>query len=129
MYTTTHLHRLKELIELHGRDTVERTLNVHRTTVKRWLAGEVKMPEGARALVEGLLGNLPGTDGKWHGWRFWKGELWAPNGQRYVQGDLAAQFFERQQLKHLQNEVVRLKAKLALLESQGLQSANERLSA
>lgn len=129
MYTTTHLARLQELIDLHGRDTVERTLNVHRTTIKRWLDHTVKMPEGARALVEGLLGNLPGTDGQWNGWRFWKGELWAPNNQRYKAGDLAAQFYERQLIKSLQTELVKVKAKLALLERQGLQAANERLSA
>lgn len=129
MYTTTHLHRLRELLELHGRNTVERTLNVHRTTIKRWLDGTVKMPEGARALVEGLLGNLPGTDGKWTGWRFWQGELWAPNNQRYKAGDLAAQHFERQLIKSLQAELVKAKAKLALLERQGLQAANDRLSA
>ena len=129
MYTTKHLDRLQELIEREGRNTVERTLNVHRTTIKRWLNHTVKMPEGARALVESLLGNLPGTDGLWQGWHFWKGELWAPNGQRFKAGDLAAQTFERQLIKSLQAELVKVKAKLAYLETQGLQSANDRLSA
>jgi hypothetical protein len=129
MYTTTHLNRLAQLIEREGRNTVERTLNVHRTTIKRWLNGTVKMPEGARALVEGLLGNLPGTEGKWAGWYFWKGELWSPSNQAFTAGQISAQFFERQLIKTQEREIVKLKAKLAYLETQGLQSANERLSA
>lgn len=57
---------LQTLIEKLGR--VERELNVHRTTVKRWLAGQVKIPGAKHQVIRMLLGDLPGTCGKWTGW-------------------------------------------------------------
>lgn len=67
---------LRALIELRGREPVERLLGVHRTTVTRWLDGSVRMPEHAQLMVSMLLGNMPGTDGQWEGFRFWKGKLY-----------------------------------------------------
>lgn len=58
---------LQTLIEKLGRVRVERELNVHRTTVKRWLDGTVKIPGAKHQVIRMLLGDLPGTCGKWTG--------------------------------------------------------------
>lgn len=74
---------LQTLIEKLGRTRVERELNVHRTTVKRWLDGTVKIPGHQHQVIRMLLGDLPGTAGKWTGWRFQDGELLSPAGDRF----------------------------------------------
>lgn len=96
MQKNEHIWQLKELIEDRGREAVERALNVHRTTVKRWLDGTVQMPTPMRSHVAMLLGHLPGTDGLWRGWRFWKGELWSPEGYVYRENDVSGIRVDRQ---------------------------------
>lgn len=71
-----NVHDLRVLIETIGRERTERELGVHRTTVKRWLDGSVKLPAAVHAHIRALLGHLPGTDGQWEGWRFWQGRLY-----------------------------------------------------
>lgn len=115
MPSIEHLHDLRHLIELRGRDAVERELNVHRTTVKRWLDGSVRMPEAARTMVRMLLGHLPGTDGKWQGYRFWKGELWSPEGYRYTETDVSGIRLERQLLDIQRRRIAELEAQVASL--------------
>lgn len=49
---------LRRLIELIGQRRVELALDVHRTTVARWLAGTVRLPGAQLLAVRGLLGVL-----------------------------------------------------------------------
>lgn len=112
---------LRALIAHIGQARVERELNVHRTTVRRWLAGQVKIPGHQHQVIRMLLGDLPGTAGKWTGWRFHDGELIAPGGDRFSAGQVLSLVFLRQQLTAQQREIAALKVQLAVAE-QGLEN-------
>jgi hypothetical protein len=107
---------LRELIERIGERRVERELNVHRTTIKRWLKGEVAIPGAQHLAIRGLLGDLPGTCGKWTGWRFHEGELLAPGGDSFKPGDVLSLIILRQQLTAQRRELEALKVRLAISE-------------
>ena len=107
---------LATLIERLGRTRVERELDVHRTTVKRWLAGQVKIPGHQHQVIRMLLGDLPGTAGKWTGWRFQEGDLLSPAGDRFSAGQVLSLVFLRQQVSAQQHEIAALKVQLALAE-------------
>lgn len=107
---------LRALIDQIGQVRVERELNVHRTTVRRWLSGQVKIPGHQHQVIKMLLGDLPGTGGQWSGWRFHDGELLSPAGERFSAGQVLSLGLLRQQLSALQTELVRLKARLAITE-------------
>lgn len=116
------VHDLEQLIERVGRTHVERHLNVHRTTVLRWLAGKVKIPGAKHQAVRMLLGDLPGTDGQWTGWRFWEGMLISPAGDKFGPGQVLSLVLLRQQLTTRDRENAALRVRCAVLE-QGLQNA------
>lgn len=63
-----------------------------------------------------LLGDLPGTDGKWTGWRFLRGELVAPGGDGFKSGDVLSLIILRQQLTAQRREIEGLKIRLAIAE-------------
>lgn len=107
---------LRTLIERLGRQRVERELNVHRTTVLRWLDGKVKIPGHQHQVIRMLLGDLPGTAGKWAGWRFHDGELLSPAGDRFSAGHVLSIILLRQQLASQQREIAALKVQLAMAE-------------
>ena len=107
---------LRALIELIGERRVLFELNVHRTTVRRWLAGQVQIPGHQHQAIRMLLGDLPGTAGKWTGWRFQDGELIAPGGDRYRSGDVLSLIILRQQLTAQRREIEALKIRLAIAE-------------
>lgn len=109
-------HDLRQLIEKLGRQCVERELNVHRTTVTRWLEGKVKIPGHQHQVIRMLLGDLPGTGGKWSGWRFHDGELIAPGGDAFSAGAVLSLVLLRQQLTAQQREITTLKVQLAMSE-------------
>lgn len=110
------LRDLAALLEKYGEKGVCRQLNIHRTTVRRWLAGQVQIPGHQLQVIRMLLGHLPGTEGKWAGWSFFKGELVAPNGQAFGAGDVMAIGLERQRVKALEQELHTLKIRLAIAE-------------
>lgn len=99
-----------------GQLRVERELNVHRTTVLRWLKGQVKIPGHQRQVIRMLLGDLPGTAGKWSGWRFHDGALVAPGGDAFKPGDVLSLVLLRQQLTAQRREIDALKIRLAVTE-------------
>lgn len=109
-------HDLKRLIELVGQRRVERELNVHRTTVRRWLDGSVRIPGAQHLGLRYLLGDLPGTAGKWTGWRFHDGLLLSPAGDAFSAGQVLSLVLLRQQLAAQQAELERLKVRLAISE-------------
>jgi hypothetical protein len=107
---------LRRLIELIGQRRVERELNVHRTTVRRWLSGSVQVPGAQHLAVRALLGDLPGTARQWTGWRFHDGELISPGGDRYQPGHILSLVLLRQQVSAQRHEIERLKIRLAIAE-------------
>lgn len=107
---------LARLIELIGQRRVERELNVHRTTIGRWLEGTVRIPGAQHLAIRGLLGDMPGTVGKWNGWRFHDGELLSPGGDHYRPGDVLSLIILRQQLTAQRREIESLRIKLAIAE-------------
>ncbi len=107
---------LRHLIELIGQRRVERELNVHRTTVQRWLSGQTQIPGAQTLAVRGLLGDLPGTAGRWTGWRFHDGRLLSPAGEAFTAGEVLSLILLRQQLTAQRHELERLKARLAVAE-------------
>ncbi len=116
---------LRALIERIGQRRVERELNVHRTTVLRWLHGTVQIPGAQVLAIRALLGDLPGTAGKWTGWRFHDGHLISPGGDAYTSGDILSLILLRQQLTAQRREIDRLRAKVAVLEAGYPQAAND----
>ncbi len=110
---------LRQLIELIGEPRLLRELDVHRTTLRRWLKEEIKIPGHQHQVIRLLLGDLPGTAGQWSGWRFDQGLLTAPGGDRYRPGDVLSLIILRQQLTAQRRELEALKIRLAIAE-QGL---------
>lgn len=108
---------MTNLISQIGQPSVERQLDVHRTTVKRWLKGQVKIPGAKHLAIRELLGHLPGTDGKWEGWRFWQGKLNSPGGDQYGPGDVLSLVLLRQQLSAQRREIEALRVKLAIADA------------
>jgi hypothetical protein len=107
---------LRQLIERIGETRVLRELNVHRTTLRRWLKSEVQIPGHQHQVIRLLLGDLPGTCGKWTDWRFHDGELLSPGGDRYRPGDVLSLVILRQQLTAQRRELEVLKVRLAISE-------------
>lgn len=107
---------LSRLLELIGQRRVERELNVHRTTIRRWLDGQVNIPGAQHQAIRHLLGDLPGTAGKWTGWRFDAGVLLSPAGDRFTAGQVLSLVLLRQQLASRDREVAELKVRLAIAE-------------
>lgn len=116
---------LERLIELIGQLSVERQLDVHRTTIGRWLSGQIKIPGAKHQAIRELLGHLPGTDGKWEGWRFWQGKLNSPGGDQYGPGDVLSLGLLRQQLTAQRHEIIELKARLMRAERCAQVAAND----
>jgi hypothetical protein len=107
---------LRLLLDTEGQRRVERLLNVHRTTVRRWLDGTVQIPGAQHLAIRYLLGDLPGTDGQWVGWRFSHGELVSPGGDRFTSGDVQAIRLQQQRNQALDHEVRELRLKVRVLE-------------
>jgi hypothetical protein len=116
---------LRALIELIGQRRVERELNVHRTTVRRWLAGTVAIPGCQHLAVRSLLGDLPGTAGRWTGWRFHDGKLLSPAGEAFTAGDILSLILLRQQLAAQRAEIERWRARALVAEAALPQAAND----
>jgi len=107
---------LRALIELIGERRVLFELNVHRTTVRRWLAGQVQIPGHQHQAIRMLLGDLPGTAGKWTGWGFRDGALYSPGGDAFTPGHVLSLVLLRQQLTAQRREIEALKIRLAIAE-------------
>jgi hypothetical protein len=114
-----HQQEIIDLVNDLGIYRCEQILNVHRTTLQRWMRGQSKVPEAALFALRGVAkGQLPGQDdSSWQGWHFHNdGNLYSPDGRPFHVGDLLAQQYERQLLKAQQARIKELEAKLARLE-------------
>jgi hypothetical protein len=107
---------LRALLERIGEPRLLRELDIHRTTLRRWLKAEVKIPGHQHQVIRLLLGDLPGTCGQWTGWRFHDGALCSPGGDTYRPGDVLSLIILRQQLTAQRRELEALRVKLAISE-------------
>ena len=107
---------LRRLVELIGERQVLRELNVHEKTLYRWLTGRVQVSGRQHLAIKALLGDLPGTDGKWTGWMFIRGELVSPEGSRFTAGGVRAIPLQAQRLSALAQANEQLRIRLAIAE-------------
>lgn len=110
------LKDLNALVEKVGELWVCRQLNVHQKTLYRWRTGRVQIPGHQHQVIRLLLGDLPGTEGRWSGWRFWQGKLCSPAGETYAAGDVLSLGLLRQQLAARDREIFELKVRLKIAE-------------
>lgn len=111
------LRELHQAIELVGERPLLRALDVHEKTLYRWRTGRCKIPGHQRQAIRMLLGDLPGTDGRWHGWKFVRGELISPGGDRFEPGHVLSLVLLRQQLAAQERELKRLRERLQIAEA------------
>jgi hypothetical protein len=104
------------LIERIGESRLCFELNIHPKTLYRWKTARVPIPGRQHLAIKLLLGDLPGTAGKWTGWRFHDGELIAPGGDHFRSGDVLSLIILRQQLTAQRREIEALKIRLAISE-------------
>lgn len=114
---------LRALIERIGESRLCFELNIHPKTLYRWKVGKTPIPGRQHLAIKLLLGDLPGTEGRWTGWHFYQGELVSPGGDRYEPGHVLALVLLRQQLTAQRQEIERLRVHLAIA-----QEAVERLA-
>ena len=117
-----------ELIGLWGESMIAQALGVHELTVRRWYRGEIVAPTPVLIALRALVNcQLPGQNTKdWIGWRFGQhGELCDPSGDPHTPGDMMAQRYERQLIKHLQRENSRLQEKVQRLSNLLNTAAND----
>lgn len=82
----------------------------------RWLQGAVRISGADHLAIRSLLGDAPGTDGRWHGWRFHGGELIAPGGDRFKPGEVLSLRLHMQRAGELDREVRALRQRVKILE-------------
>ena len=115
-----HQQEMIDLVADLGIYRAERLLNVHRTTLQRWMRGLTRVPESALFALRGAAkGQLPGQDDThWQGWIFSPdGNLYSPDGRPFSCGDILAQQYERQLIKAQQLRIKELEAKVARLQA------------
>ncbi|WP_295003780.1 hypothetical protein [uncultured Dechloromonas sp.] len=67
----THPAEIAHVVDQLGASTVIRVLEVHRSTLARWLAGTCVIPRSAWLVLVMLAeGRLPGMSEDWQDWRF-----------------------------------------------------------
>lgn len=74
------------------------------------------MPGSVHQAVRLLLGDAPGTAGRWTGWRFHDGELLSPAGDRFTPGEVLSLRLQIQRASELDREVRALRARVKVLE-------------
>jgi hypothetical protein len=121
-----------ELIGLYGPGAVARALDVSDATVARWYSGETVASGPVLIALRALVNSqLPGQHSRdWIGWRFgYDGNLYDPSGDPHGPGDIMASRYERQLIKHLQNENRMLHEKVKRELELNNKAANDPLSA
>lgn len=107
---------LAQAIELLGERPLLRALDIHEKTLYRWRTGRAKIPGHQLQAIRALLGELPGTEGRWSGWKFVRGELVSPGGDRFEAGQVLSLILLRQQLSAQEREIRALKQRLQIAE-------------
>lgn len=88
-------------------------LGINRTTLGRWLAGQVKVPQAAALVLRQVAEGIPpGGSDDWRGFRFDWDALVTPTGERLTARQLDGLHWERQYRKALEREVDALRAEI-----------------
>lgn len=93
----------KRLICYLSIEDVANACGVKPGTVKLWESGKLRTPKHVEKVIQYSGGFLPHEG--WEGWRFWNGELWAPEGYRYAPGDIRAIYWLRRENQSLRQEL------------------------
>ena len=110
------LRTLNRAIELYGERYLLRQLDIHEKTIYRWRTGRTKIPGHQLMALRMLLGDLPGTDGQWNGWRFHGGKLIGPNGDSFQASEVWSISLRYQLIAELKRENQRLRERLLIAE-------------
>lgn len=100
-----------------GERPLLRALDIHEKTLYRWRTGRAKIPGHQLQAIRALLGELPGTEGRWSGWKFVRGELCSPENWTFKAGDVLSLVLLRQQLSAQERELKRLRDRLQIAET------------
>lgn len=95
-------------------------LRVNRTTLGRWLSGQVKVPHAAALVLRHMAEGIPpeGTEA-WRGFA-WEGDaLVTPSGERLTARQLDGLHWTRQYTRALEREVAALQADIEALRRLG----------
>lgn len=104
---------LASLVEHLGAGRIASICRVHRTTVGRWLKGQVPVPESAILALRAYgWGEMPGLDRCWDGWFFRDGLLWSPDGNKFDPGEINALVYMRPLVIAQRKQIVELEAQL-----------------
>ena len=76
----------------------------------------MRIPGCQSLAIRQLLGDLPGTEGRWTGWRFHAGYLHSPANDTYEPGEILAVRLQQQRVAALDRENRDLKARIRVLE-------------
>ena len=104
---------LAKLVDELGPSRIASICRVHRTTVGRWLKGQVPIPESAILALRAYgWGEMPGLERAWDGWFFRDGLLWSPNGDKFDPGEIMALIYMRPLVIAQREQIAELEAKL-----------------
>lgn len=102
-----------ELIAEIGEARAATLLNVHATTVRRWLSGEVVAQTPVLIALRTLAGRHWDRSPDWQGWTICDNFLWSDAGERFVPGDLLGLRYRVQLQKYYERQIRLLKEKLS----------------
>ena len=106
----------REMVQLAadlGVSRIASICRVHRTTVARWVKGQVPVPESAILALRAYgWGEMPGLDRCWDGWFFRDGLLWSPEGNKFDPGEIMALIYMPPLAIAQRQTIVDLEAKL-----------------
>lgn len=114
-----------DLIDELGPERVSTLLNVHLTTVKRWLSGEVVAQTPVLIALRTLAGRWGEENKAWHGWTLRDNWLWSPAGDKFHPGDLLGRQYERQLIRYQRRQIAALEAKLRRVQTGAANDAVE----
>lgn len=113
--TNPHHTEAADLIARLGASVIERELDVHYATVRRWIQGSTPVPRSVLLALRALAGRTPAMDRHkaWAGWRVGDdGKLYSPEDVAYAPGDIRAGTYFRELATVAQREALTLRTEL-----------------
>ena len=95
-------------------------LQINRTTLGRWLSGQVKVPHSARLVLQQLAQGIPpGGSSHWQGFQFVGDELVTPAGERVAARRIESLTWQTQHVEALKRRVAELETVVTQLSRLG----------